>query len=490
MKTWLRRLPSDLRRPRSMVILVLAGFLLVAGPLLIAIIGGSVYVDRLADRSDRLVRESVAVARDSEALRAQLLSMERAARQFYIVGDPDLAQRYAERHDELLATLARLNDYGLPTLAIGSVDELEARARALATAVAEADAGDPELQAAIEHFGDMRQLADGIVRSAETAINAELAELEDESRSARQFLFWQSTALAPVTILIVGVFAWLILQPIRRLGRAIRSLGSVEPPAPIAVGGPPEIRALGIELERLRVRLERSEAEKNRFLRHMSHELKTPLAAIREGTELLGDGSVKPGTDAYDETVDILRSSSVELQQLIENVLVLSARDLSHTAEPIAIEELIEEVLGRHRMALSRRELAIERRVSAVGFDGYKPLVQVALSNLIGNAIRYSPQHGTLYIGASRQRGWVMLEVADEGPGIRAEDQPHVFEPFFQGEPGPQTHVRGTGVGLSVVRDCARAHQGSVEIIEGVYPGTHIRMMLRAQTSSGGFFGG
>ena len=489
MKTWLRRLPSDLRRPRSMVILVLAGFLLVAGPLLIAIIGGSVYVERLADRSDRLVRESVGVARDSEALRAQLLSMERVARQFQLLGEAELAERYAARHDELLATLARLNDYGLPTLATGSIDELEARAQAVAAAVADADTSEAELEEAIAHFGSMRQLAGGIIRSAETAIDAELAELEGESRSARQFLFWQSTALAPVTILIVGVFAWLILQPIRRLGRAIRSLGSVEPPGPIAVGGPPEIRALGIELERLRVRLERSEAEKNRFLRHMSHELKTPLAAIREGTELLGDGSVKPGTTAYDETVDILRSSSVELQQLIENVLVLSARDLSHIAEPIAIEELIEEVLGRHRMALSRRELAIDRRVSAVGFDGYKPLVQVALSNLIGNAIRYSPVGGTLHIGASRQRGWVMLEIADEGPGISAEDQPHVFEPFFQGEPGPQTHVRGTGVGLSVVRDCARAHQGSVEIIEGVYPGTHIRMMLRAQTSSGGFFG-
>lgn len=488
MTSLLGRLAGGLRRPRSMVVLVVAGFLLVAGPLLIAIIGGSVYVDRLAERSDRLVRQSVAVVRDSEALRAQLLSMERTARQYQIVGEAELAELYADRHEVLLATLTRLDAYGLPTLAIGDTGELEVLARDVAMAMAADDTASGDLDAAIANFSRMRRLAGDIARSAEMAIDSELARLEEESRTARRFLFWQTTALAPVTILIGGVFAWLILQPIRRLARAIRSLGSVEPPAPIAVGGPPEIRALGIELERLRVRLERSEAEKNRFLRHMSHELKTPLAAIREGTELLADGSVQPGTDAYAEIVDILRSSSMDLQQLIENVLVLSARDLARIAEPIDLEELVEDVLSRHRLALSRADLSIERHVLAASFDGYKPLVQAALSNLVGNAIRFSPRGGTLYVGASRHRGWVMLEVGDEGPGIREEDRPHVFEPFFQGEPGPQAPVRGTGVGLSVVRDCARAHEGSVEIVDGVYPGTHIRMMLRTQGSQSGLF--
>lgn len=486
---WLRRLGAGLGRPRSMVVLVLAGFLLVAGPLLIAIIGGAVYVDRLAERSDRLVRESVSVARDSEALIAQLLTMERTARQFNIVGDRELVELYQERHGRLLATLTRLDGYGLPTMTMDDSRALETLANEVARAVESEPAGEPSLEEAITNFRRMRRLAADISTSAETAIDTELARLEAESRDARRFLFWQTMALAPVTLVIGGVFAWLILQPIRRLASAIRSLGSVEPPGPIAVGGPPEIRALGIELERLRVRLERSEAEKNRFLRHMSHELKTPLAAIREGTELLADGSVQAGTNAYAETVDILRSSSIELQQLIENVLVVSAQDLARISESIALETLVDEVLTRHRMALGRAELNVERHIAAISFMGYRPLVQAALSNLVGNAIRFSPTGGTLYILAHRQRGWIMLEVADEGPGIPEQDRPHVFEPFFQGDSGPRGHVRGTGVGLSVVRDCARAHDGSVEIVDGVYPGTHIRLALRPQNNQGGIFG-
>jgi len=488
MRNLLRRLPWGLRRPRSMVVLVLAGFLLVAAPLLVAIIGGSVYLDRLSERSDRLVRESVSIARDSEALTAQLLTLERVARQYHFGGSAELRRRYEERHSNLLETIRRLERYELLTLERDTTADLIELAERIATVVRAEPPGSLELEAALVEYARMRMLAGGIAADAETAIDGELAQLEEESRTARRFLLWQTTALVPATLLIGGIFAWLILQPMRRLAQAIRSLGSVEPPPPISVGGPPEIRSLGIELDRLRVRLERSEAEKNRFLRHMSHELKTPLAAIREGTELLADGSVKPGTPAADEIVDILRTSSLELQQLIENVLVLSARDLAQIAEPIALEELVEDVLGRHRLALTRSQLAIERRVSPVTFDGYKPLVQAALSNLIGNAIRYSPAGATLYVGASRQRGWVMLEVADEGPGITEEDRPHVFEPFFQGQAGPRAAVRGTGVGLSVVRDCARAHQGSVELVDGVYPGTHVRMMLRTQASNGRLF--
>jgi two-component system sensor histidine kinase GlrK len=259
----------------------------------------------------------------------------------------------------------------------------------------------------------------------------------------------------------------------------------VEPPAPIAVGGPPEIRDLGEELERLRVRLERSEAEKNRFLRHISHELKTPLSAIREGTELIADGSVDVDTPAHREIVDILRDSSVELQQLIENLLVLSARNLSQEPEHIDPAVLIDEAISRHRLAISRARIDVERQADERAFDGFRPLLQSAVSNLIGNAIRFSPEGGVLYVRARRRGQRLIIDVADEGPGIPVDERPHVFEPFFQGAASPQGHVRGTGVGLSVVRDCARAHDGRVEIVDGEYPGAHIRMTLYARQRQG-----
>ena len=322
---------------------------------------------------------------------------------------------------------------------------------------------------------------DRIVGAIDAAVEQELATLAESSQGARQFLFWQTAALVPVTIILGGLVSWLILRPIGRLARVIRSLGEAEPPARVAVGGPPEIRALGTELERLRARLERSEAEKNRFLRHMSHELKTPLAAIREGTELMADGSVTANTAAQQEILDILRSSSVELQQLIENLLVVSARDLAHLPETMRIETLAREVLNRHRLASSRAGLRVERHLKGERFTGFRPLVHGALSNLVGNAIRFSPEGGTLYLEMRASSDRLVIEVADEGPGIPEAERPHVFEPFYQGRAPRRPTLRGTGVGLSVVRDCARAHDGSVEILDGRFRGAHIRLTLRAQ---------
>ncbi len=464
-----------------MVTLVVVGFALVALPLLVAVVGGAVYIDRLTSRGEALVRDGVALARSGQALRTQLLRMERNARQYRIVGSEELVELYSERHAELIGTLDAM---ARQTLALGASDE-RAELRVLATDVGDVvrqQAPDSEaLAAALERFEAMHRLGREVTAAADDSISRELGALEESSDEARAFLFWQVAALVPATLLVAAIFTWIILWPLGRLGRAIRSLGALEPPAPIAVGGPPAIRALGEELERLRGRLERSEAEKNQFLRHMSHELKTPLASIREGTELMADGSVSADSQTQREIIDILRRSSFELQELVENLLTLSARDLSQTPEPISLPALIDEVLERHRLALQSGEIRVEREVRNATFLGFRPLLQSALSNLVGNAIRFSPRGGSLHIRARRRGTRAVIEVADDGPGIPEAERPHVFEPFFQGESRPDAHVRGTGVGLSVVRDCARVHAGRVEVVDGEFPGAHFRLTVRAQ---------
>lgn len=470
--------------PRSMVTLVVLGFALVALPLLAAVIGGAVYVDRLTTRGEQLVRDGVALARDGQTLRTQLLRMERNARQYRILGRTEFAALYSQRHVELLETLDALDALDSRAFEPGAREQ-RARLREVATEVAEAVRQLPpdseELITALEQFGAMRSLAREITDSADRAIDNELASLENRSSQARAFLFWQVAALVPVTLLLAGVFSWLILRPIGRLGEAIRSLGALEPPAAISVGGPPAIQALGEELERLRGRLERSEAEKNQFLRHMSHELKTPLAAIREGTDLMAEGHIRADSRTHREVVDILRRSSVELQELVENLLTLSSRDLSQEPEPISLPELVDEALARHHLALTRSGVQVDKQVQNATFPGFRPLMQSALSNLIGNAIRFSPEGAPLHIRARRRGTRAVLEVADAGPGIPEEERPHVFEPFFQGATRREGSIRGTGVGLSVVRDCARAHAGRVELVDGEFSGAHFRLTLQAR---------
>ncbi|MEX2576361.1 MAG: ATP-binding protein [Halofilum sp. (in: g-proteobacteria)] len=464
-----------------MVTLVVLGFALVSLPLLVAVIGGAIYVDRLTTRGEQLVRDGVALTREGQTLRTDLLRMERNARQYRIVGRGELIELYSERHLELMEALEALDSQAFAPGAAAQRAELREVAAGVADVIRQAPPDSEALVAALERFGTMHALAREITSATDRAIDTELATLEARSAQARTFLYWQVAGLIPVTLVLAAFFTWLILRPIGRLGRAIRSLGALEPPPAISVGGPPAIRALGEELERLRGRLARSEAEKNQFLRHMSHELKTPLAAIREGTDLLAEGAISADSRNYHDVLDILRRSGVELQELVENLLTLSARDLSQAPEPIALPELVDEALDRHSLALTRSGVQVHRDVQSATFPGFRPLMQSALSNLIGNAIRFSPPGATLYVRARRRGTRAVLEVADEGPGIPVEERPHVFEPFFQGALRPDARIRGTGVGLSVVRDCARAHDGRVEIVDGEFIGAHFRLTVQAR---------
>ena len=120
------------------------------------------------------------------------------------------------------------------------------------------------------------------------------------------------------------MFALVLARPIRQIDAAISAIGHGQLSEPVKVQGPSDLQALGRQLEWLRVRLQDIAEERNRFLRHMSHELKTPLANIREGTELLMEGAVGSLNGEQREVASILRDNSLRLQRLIENLLSYS----------------------------------------------------------------------------------------------------------------------------------------------------------------------
>ena len=107
----------------------------------------------------------------------------------------------------------------------------------------------------------------------------------------------------------------------------------------------------------------------------------------------------------------------------------------------------------------------------------------MTLDNLVSNAVKFAPPGGDIYIKTGMDEHQVTIEVADTGPGIPASERQRIFEPFYQGK-APQTgHVLGTGIGLSVVWECVRAHGGSIEIVDGQYPGAHFRIKLPKEPS-------
>jgi two-component system sensor histidine kinase GlrK len=214
----------------------------------------------------------------------------------------------------------------------------------------------------------------------------------------------------------------------------------------------------------------------------MSHELKTPLANIREGTELLLDGSVGDLEGPQREVTDILRMNGVKLQQLIENLLSFSAWQaksevLSLTDFPLRAQVI--SVAKSQRLALKAANIQLKLEIDDIIVKADQDKIRTVLDNLLSNAIKFTPRGGVITIRASRAPASFVLEFGDTGPGIPDDESPRIFEAFFQGRREQGGQVGGTGIGLSVVLECIQAHNGSVELIDtDEFPGAHFRIHI------------
>jgi len=450
-------------RPRSLNGLILVGFGLVALPLLIAVVWALINLDRVAEQSEQLVFTGVAAAENNRRINEQLSSLERVARQYQILKNPDsllLMTQDLETFEDLLVDMAPLvEEVQATTLS----DSLGAEAREIISVLSDTNAEDALLTAAINRFAPLRQDVGRLTTVLTAHVDAKLSTLQETARTAQRVSAWQVAALVPGTLILILIFTLLVARPIRQIDHAI-------------------LKRLGRQLEWLRIRLLELAQEKNKFLRHMSHELKTPLANIREGTELLLDGSVGELENSQREVADILRMNGLKLQQLIENLLSFSAWQTKSEVLTLSEYELRKQVISvakAQRLALKAANIQLKLEVDDIIVNADQDKVRTVLDNLLSNAVKFTPRGGLITIRAHRLPKSFVMEFGDTGPGIPEEEGPRIFEAFFQGRREQGGQVGGTGIGLSVVLECIQAHDGSVELINSdEFPGAHFRIHI------------
>jgi two-component system sensor histidine kinase GlrK len=412
--------------------------------------------------------------------------MERNARQYFVLQEGDLLTLYDEDQTAF--------EQGLTALAAlpGNAETAEQLKRL--TRISQSvqrtlrdRAAEGALDSIIGSFRVMNTAARDVSQAMRLLVNERLNLLQENTRSAQQALAWQSAALIPGTLVLVLLFLLLVGRPMRQVDRAIRELGEGDYSRPITVSGPTDIETLGRQLEWLRHRLKESSDEKNKFLRHMSHELKTPLANIREGTELLLDGSVGPLDHQQQEVTGILRDNGVKLQKLIENLLTFSAWQTQTASLDLAefeLKPLVFSVLSQHRLVISNKRIKLQLKISPITVRADEGKLKLVLENLLSNAIKFTPIGGAIQIGAAMDDSELLIDVADSGPGVDPDDGDRIFEAFYQGRRLQGGPVGGTGIGLSVVAESVQAHGGSVQLLRNGEPGAHfqVRLPLRRAT--------
>jgi two-component system sensor histidine kinase GlrK len=471
-----------LRGPRSLNGLILIGFGFVALPLLLAVIWALVNLDRVAEQSERLVSTGVSAADSNRRLEEQLVTLERVARQYQVLRNPNSLQIILDDLVSLEQQLAEMAPLVAEADAVELAESIGRGASAIVTALSNPEIDDAQLAAAIDRFVPMRQRVEALTNLLSAYVDAELSTLQQTARDAQKVSAWQVAALVPGTLALVLIFIFLVARPISQIDRAIHQLGESGFSKPINIKGPDDLRRLGRQLEWLRLRLLELAQEKNKFLRHMSHELKTPLANIREGTELLLDGSVGELDEPQREVTDILRMNGLKLQQLIENLLSFSAWQTKSevlTLSDFPIRAQVISVAKTQRLALKAANIQLKLDVDDIIVNADQDKIRTVLDNLLSNAIKFTPRGGLITVRARRLPSSFVLEFGDTGPGIPDEESPRIFEAFFQGRREQGGQVGGTGIGLSVVLECIQAHDGSVELVNSdEFPGAHFRIHI------------
>jgi len=460
---------------------MLLGLAVIAVPLVVAILNASFQIRHLADTSRQLVVEGVGAARASQDLFSQIASLERTTSLYQVLGDQKLLAVYREQDGQLAATRSRLAAHLKSASGRKALEDLAKLQTSVTATWLERPMNPVELANMAQRFDDQRKAAQRVYLQSKQQIDSEVAGIQKRTLSAQRRLFWQSALLLPLTIAAILAVTLAVGRPLRQIDRAISELGRGNYSRPIGVSGPLDLERLGRQLEWLRSRLLDHAQERNRFLRHMSHELKTPLANIREGTDLLMDGTVGELNGGQREVTAILRENGIKLQRLIENLLSFSAwqtNSVGLETSEFRLRPVVKQVLENQQLTLLSQRVRLDVMIEDVTLFADRGKVRLILDNLLSNAVKYSPKGGTIYMRARPEGDRLVLDVADSGPGIPHEERAAIFEAFYTGKAARGTSVKGTGIGLSVVLEFVSAHGGTVQITDGEFPGAHFKITM------------
>ena len=474
-----------IRYPSSFLKLLLIGFAFATLPLLLAFINANIAFDKLAKQSELTISNAVETTRAGRILQEQLHLMERGVRQYFVLQDEILFSNYLQANNKFNAATKQLEEHSTNKLLQNQLETLSVQTQQLNLEILNAKNTNGVELGFLNSFDLLSQQIETIIIENNRAIDNASTQLRLTAFKTQRNLFLQSLVLIPLTLLMAGAITFLLGRPIRRMDNAIRSLGEGQFDAPIAIDGPGDLRVLGQRLDWLRGELKDLNIQKQQFLRHVSHELKTPLTAIREATELLNDGIGGVLSTQQLEITHILRENSLRLQKMIENLLNytrIEALQPKLNLQTLTISELINKVIDAHALSIRNKQIEVETHFEAYEIVADKEKLTIIMDNLISNAVKFTPTFGHIKVTASQDKKWLIITVQDSGPGLAKEDQDKLFDPFYRGSAINKSLISSSGLGLTIAKDLVDAHGGSIKLElpeqNTLYQGAHFLVQL------------
>lgn len=295
-----------------------------------------------------------------------------------------------------------------------------------------------------------------------------MAGAQQSASQAFQMAMFQALVLSALAAGLAAVVVSLlvssrIVTPIHRLLRASQRIAAGHYTERVPVSGQDELAALATQFNTMAEELETVERRRVALIGDVAHELRTPLATLEGYTEGLLDGVVQPTPTTW----AILHDEVGRLKRLVQDLQELSraeAHQLPVLTSPQIPSDLVRRAVDRlmPQFGEKRIDLIVHVPPTLPQVQADPDRITQVLINLLGNALRYTPEGGTITVTAERGGRVVVFHIADTGMGIASEDLPHVFERFYRVDKARSRALGGAGIGLTIARAMVEAHGGQV----------------------------
>ena len=440
--------------------------------------------------------------------------VEEYSKKFFVRRDPDYLALLREYQRDFETTLQAMRSKASSTPEQAAISNLTWTWQRF-TAELDSQLEDPEPAHGAPFPANLDAELDQLTTQAAAVHQATLRAIEAEVERSRMTgrysgrVTWSAALSALIMSCLVSFFiVRSVLMPLRQLARGTRAIADGDFSYRLDVSKKDEFAQLASDYNTMARRLEELDQMKRDFVSHVSHEIKSPLASMRETTELLLDGIPGPLTDRQKRLLELHLKSNQRLSSMIGNLLDLSRMEAGVMEYELRNQDLLPLLQAAiAEFEVQAREKQIEIRCSLpqppllVQCDEGR-IMQV-FANLIGNAIKFSPHSSAIEVqveskadipegappGFRRHRfspaddgAYALVSIWDSGPGVPDADKKKIFEKFHQVKLGVKLPGQGVGLGLAICRTIVDAHHGAVWVEDNPRGGSVFRLLLASGT--------
>lgn len=459
--------------------LTLVSFVVVLVPLALLVGYSQIKLSEIAQIATNEAAYSVNTVRRVSKMEGWSIDIERLVRQYHIVRKDALksligrtTQRFSEYQILICEQLVEKRNCNSLT---GRVDWINQYS------------GTDDQLLLDAQLAEFKQNLNDLAAQVDNSLDKRIQDQQIYVSSVQQTQFWLTACLLGASFLLIALGSKAILKPVSRLERVITAISRQEDTLPaVSTSGPKELIVLEQKLHRLAGRLIQLENLRHALLRHASHELKTPLASIKEGCSLLTEQVVGPLNADQAEVLSLLNSSTDRLNLLIVqlldyNLLLQQAKPVFST---INTDGFFEDFVTENSLAIKQHDNQIDMKIELATIFADQKLFRRILDNLVSNAIAHGSKGRPINISLYQQGDMQIMDFANRGQKIALEQRNTLFQPFSRGEGVRNDRVTGSGLGLSIVADCARMMFGKAEFVDVDYADVCVRVQIPNKEAS------